>query len=67
MACSQDFIEGRDYTVENGLFVFTAYYLKNRGYCCKNGCKNCPWGFHGEGADIPKQEDGSSTRDVKDG
>ena len=45
MACSQDFIEGRDYTVENGKSVFTAHYLRNRGYCCQSGCRNCPWGF----------------------
>ncbi len=45
MACSQDFIEGRDYTVEDGKFVFTARYLLNRGHCCKSGCRHCPWGF----------------------
>ncbi len=31
------------YFDENGLFVFTKEYLKRRGYCCKNGCKNCPY------------------------
>lgn len=20
-------------------------YLRDRGYCCQNGCKNCPYGF----------------------
>lgn len=35
--------EGRDYDVENGAFVFTASYLKRRGYCCDNGCRNCPY------------------------
>jgi hypothetical protein len=20
-------------------------YLLHRGHCCKNGCKNCPYGF----------------------
>jgi hypothetical protein len=20
-------------------------YLSHRGHCCKNGCKNCPYGF----------------------
>lgn len=28
-----------------GLLVFTEQYLKERGYCCKNGCKHCPYGF----------------------
>ena len=38
-------LEGEDYVLENGLLVFTAAYLKKRGYCCKNGCRNCPYGF----------------------
>jgi hypothetical protein len=38
-------IEGIDYYVENGLFVFTAQYLRDRGYCCESGCRHCPWGF----------------------
>ena len=21
-------------------------FLQRRGYCCENGCKNCPYGFH---------------------
>ncbi|WP_420385364.1 DUF5522 domain-containing protein [Roseivirga sp.] len=33
------------YLDENGLLVFTAHYLKKRGYCCKNGCRHCPYGF----------------------
>lgn len=30
---------------ENGLLVFTEKYHLNRGYCCKNGCRHCPYGF----------------------
>lgn len=37
--------EGVDYYIENGLWVFTAEYLKRRGYCCKSGCRHCPYGF----------------------
>lgn len=36
-------IEGRDYTLENGAIVFTSSYLQRRGYCCSNGCRNCPY------------------------
>lgn len=32
-----------DYVVENGAMVFTASYLKRRGYCCDSGCRNCPY------------------------
>jgi iron complex transport system substrate-binding protein len=33
----------RDYVVEDGAMVFTASYLKRRGYCCDSGCRNCPY------------------------
>lgn len=33
------------YLNENGFTVFTAAYHLKRGYCCKNGCKHCPYGF----------------------
>jgi hypothetical protein len=36
-------IEGQDYTVENGLYIFTREYLLAREYCCGNGCRNCPY------------------------
>jgi hypothetical protein len=26
-----------------GLFVLTAAYLRERGYCCGNGCRHCPY------------------------
>lgn len=35
--------EGKDYIIEDGKFVFTAEYLKKRGYCCNNNCRNCPY------------------------
>ena len=38
-------LEGVDYYIENGLYVFTAHYLEKRGYCCKNACRHCPYGF----------------------
>lgn len=38
-------VPGVDYTIENGLLVFTAHYLRRRGYCCESGCRHCPYGF----------------------
>ena len=26
-----------------GLFVFTAAYLRERGTCCGDGCRHCPY------------------------
>lgn len=37
--------EGIDYYLENGLLVFTRHFLLKRGYCCKNGCRHCPYGY----------------------
>jgi hypothetical protein len=40
------FVEGEDYYInERGLYVFTERYLKERGYCCGNGCKHCPFEY----------------------
>lgn len=36
-------IEGEDYYLENGLFVFTEKYHLKRGYCCNSGCRHCPY------------------------
>lgn len=33
------------YLNEKGFMVFTEKYHLNRGYCCKNGCKHCPYGY----------------------
>ncbi|MEM1405964.1 MAG: DUF5522 domain-containing protein [Bacteroidota bacterium] len=34
------------YYIENGMYVFTEAYHLRRGYCCKSGCRHCPYGFH---------------------
>jgi hypothetical protein len=54
--------EGIDYYVENGLYVFTADYLRRRGYCCESGCRHCPYGFttsksRNETADDPPDDE----------
>jgi hypothetical protein len=36
-------VEGEDYYLENGLYVFTSSFLLRRGYCCDSGCRNCPY------------------------
>lgn len=41
-----ELIENVDfYYTPEGYKVFTAHYLLKRGYCCKNGCRHCPYGF----------------------
>ncbi len=34
------------YYSEDGYRIFTKKYHLKRGYCCKNNCKHCPYGFN---------------------
>ncbi len=58
MSSSGEFIEGEDYYLENGHWVFTAKYLLRRGYCCQSGCRHCPYGYIRD--EVPKRDLGSS-------
>ncbi|MBS1745775.1 MAG: hypothetical protein JST21_06370 [Bacteroidetes bacterium] len=33
------------YFNSDGFVVFTKEYLLERGYCCGNGCVNCPYDY----------------------
>ena len=39
--------------MENGRKVMTEEYHRNRGYCCGNGCRHCPY--------EPRAEKGNTT------
>ena len=40
-------MENGDYYLSpEGFIVFTEQYHLKRGYCCKSGCKHCPYGFN---------------------
>jgi hypothetical protein len=42
----QQLTEGEDYYIlPDGRLVFTASYLLERGWCCGNGCRNCPYDY----------------------
>ena len=42
----KEMIEHEDfYYNEQGYMVLTAKYLLDRGYCCGNGCKHCPYEY----------------------
>jgi hypothetical protein len=43
--------ENKLYYMENGLVVFTEAFHLKRGYCCKSGCRHCPYGFKKESDD----------------
>ncbi|MBX3041496.1 MAG: hypothetical protein KF789_12385 [Bdellovibrionaceae bacterium] len=42
-APARPLVEGQDFEMENGLMVLTREYLLRRGFCCGNGCRNCPY------------------------
>lgn len=37
-------VEGIDYYIENGRWVFMAEFHLNRGSCCGSSCRHCPYG-----------------------
>jgi hypothetical protein len=39
----KDFIEGVHFYLENGRVVFTALFHLERGHCCGNKCRHCPY------------------------
>ena len=46
---STDLVLGEDYYLEGEYMIFTADFLRRRGYCCESGCRHCPYGFGPEG------------------
>ncbi|XZF12653.1 DUF5522 domain-containing protein [Chitinophagaceae bacterium MMS25-I14] len=42
---SRKLIENIDFYYENGLMVLTEKYHLDRGYCCGNGCRHCPYEY----------------------
>ena len=40
-----EFVEQIHFYTENNTVVFTEIYHFLRGYCCKNGCRHCVYGY----------------------
>ena len=42
---SSKLVEGGDFKIDDrsGLMVLTAHYHLNRGFCCGNICRECPY------------------------
>jgi len=45
MEYNNDLLPEDFYFSKEGYKVFTEKYLLKRGYCCKNNCKHCPYGY----------------------
>lgn len=43
---NEEFIEGIHFYFDpSGLMVLTEKYHLERGYCCGNGCRHCPFNY----------------------
>ena len=54
---TEELHSGEDFYWEDGLMVFTAAYLLKRGYCCRSGCRHCPYDFGPEGLRKQQEEE----------
>lgn len=43
MAIGQKLIEGIDFVMLDGKFVWTEKFLLERGFCCNGKCPYCPY------------------------
>lgn len=51
-------LDPEDYYISlEGYLVFTEKYHLKRGYCCKSGCKHCPYGYNKNTEKFDKKED----------
>jgi hypothetical protein len=59
-------IEGADfYYNENGFIVLTAKYHLDRGQCCGNGCKHCPYEYVNVKAPPKSSPEGRTLKDAE--
>lgn len=42
------------YYTPEGYKCFTEKYHLKRGYCCKSGCRHCPYGFDKKTGEVKK-------------
>ena len=61
---NDELVEGEDFYYEGPYLVFTAAYLKKRGYCCESGCRHCPYGYRrDQRSDAPSASGGGEDDD----
>ncbi|HQQ93033.1 MAG TPA: DUF5522 domain-containing protein [Bacteroidia bacterium] len=49
------------YLSPEGYIVFTEKYHLKRGYCCKNACKHCPYGYNRKTGDFFRKDQKNNT------
>ena len=57
-------LEPEDYYLSHeGYVIFTEKSLLKRGFCCKNGCKHCPYGYNMKTGKFDKKEGDNTDKD----
>jgi hypothetical protein len=60
----KNLVEGEDYYYnEQGYVVLTAKYHLQKGFCCGNGCKHCPYNY----VNVPEPQRSNLLSLVSDG
>lgn len=60
----KNLVEGDDYYYnEQGYVVLTAKYHLQKGFCCGNGCKHCPYNY----VNVPEPQRSNLLSLVSDG
>ena len=49
------------YRSPEGFVVFTEKLHLKRGFCCKSGCKHCPYGYNPKSGRFDKKKDKPET------
>lgn len=63
---SNNLVEGVDYYFnEDGYIVLTEKYHLDKGFCCGNGCRHCPYDY--ESVPEPKRSELLSKRTYEKG
>jgi len=52
---SKPIVEDIDFYYEDGYMVLTEKYHLDKGFCCGNGCRHCP--YHYENVPEPKRSE----------
>lgn len=52
---SKPIVEGTDFYYEDGYMVLTKKYHLDKGFCCGNGCRHCPFDY--ENVPEPKRSE----------
>lgn len=63
---SKDFIEDIHYYMEGERVIFTALFHIQRGQCCGNGCRHCPYTPKHTKGKITLQEEYLATKEKLD-